>query len=97
MLDSNQLSHLDETKREINDKTILIKTAIDIQALLRLLIEKDIISKNEIDTKRKEVSSSPKYAGALQYIQEAEEEIQKYSADPQSLLKELFNRKLNNK
>lgn len=96
MLNSNQLSHLEETERDINDKKLILKTAIDIQALLRLLVEKEIISKDEMDEKREEVSSSSRYSMALQYIKEAEDEIRRYKNDPEALLREMFNRKINN-
>ena len=96
MLNPNQLSNLEETERDINDKKLILKTAIDIQALLRLLLEKGIISRDEINEKRDEVSSSPKYSMALQYIKEAEDEIRRYENDPKALLREMFNRKVNN-
>lgn len=96
MLNTNQLSNLEATEREINDRKLVLKTAIDIQALLRLLVEKEIITREELNASRAEVSSGTKYKAALQYITEAEADIAKYKNDPNALLKEMFNRKLNN-
>lgn len=69
--------------------------AIDIQALLRLLVEKEIISKKEIDRFREEVRNSPKYRNSITYVEQTLEEIKYYENDPQALLKEIMKQKLN--
>ena len=94
MLNTNQLSHLEETKNELETKQLILKTAIDIQALLRILVDKEIISKNEVDHYRNEVRRSPKYANAIEYIEQTLIEIQYYEKDPTTQLKELMRRKM---
>ena len=49
MLTTDQLSRLEATKRELNDRELIINTAVDIQATLQLLIKKGIITKEELD------------------------------------------------
>ena len=94
MLSTDQLSHLDQAARELGGRKLLLKTAIDVQALLRLLVEKGIITKEEVNEKRNEVSQSSTYRKALLYIEETEREIMKYQSDPQAALKEMFRRKM---
>lgn len=96
MLTTDQLSHLEDTKRDMTNKKLILDTASDIQALLQLLVAKEIITKEEIDKYRKIVKNSQKYRASYTYIIQALAEIEKYENDPQSLLKEMFNRKLNN-
>lgn len=95
MLTSDQMSNLEATEREVNDREFLIKTAIDIQAALQLLISKGIISKEELDQQRNIVSTKiPKYKDALTYINQTKQEIAHYKADPQAMLRAMFNAKL---
>ena len=97
MLSTDQLSHLDQAARELGGRKLLLKTAIDVQALLRLLVEKGIITKEEVNKKRNEVSQSKKNRKALLYIEETEREIMKYQSDPQAALKEMLRRKMDGK
>lgn len=95
MLTSNQMSNLEATEREVNDREFLIKTAIDIQAALQLLISKGIISKEELNQQRNIVSTKiSKYRDALTYINQTKQEIAHYKADPQAMLRAMFNAKL---
>lgn len=93
MLSNDQLSNLDQTARELGDRKLLLKTAVDVQALLRLLVDKGIITKDEIDEKREEVSQASRYRNAILYIHETEKEIAFYKNNPEAVLKELLRRK----
>lgn len=94
MLDTSQMGDLDAAARELHDKKTILDIAVDIQATLRLLVEKEIISKNEINRTRNEVRKSPKYANGYTYIRQTLNEIDKYKADPREHLKEMFKRKI---
>lgn len=69
MLDLNEMTNLEEAKRNIQDKAVILNAAIDIQALLRLLVEKEVIGKEEINSQRQEVRESSKYRNAITYIE----------------------------
>ena len=94
MLTTEQMAHLEEAKRDCNDKQLILNTAVDIQALLRLLVDKEIISKREVAMYRKEVRESPKYAAMQMYIDQTLKEIEAYENDPQLQLKAMLDRKM---
>lgn len=93
MLSTEQLSHLDDAKTNVNDKKMILDVAVDIQSLLRILVEKEIITREEVEEKRNEVRSSAKYKNAYTYIEQTLQEIEIYEKDPQARLREMFNRK----
>ncbi len=61
MLKTNQLLDLDGAVEDLKNKALILQTGIDLQALLRLLVDKGIISREEIREYRNEVSNSPKW------------------------------------
>ena len=95
MLSNEQLGDLKNARKDIENKSMILNTAIDIQALLRLLVEKGIISKPDMNRLRNEVRSSPRYANAFTYVEQTLREIAYYENDPQALLREMFQRKTN--
>ena len=94
MLTTDQMGNIQNAKTDIENKKLILNTAIDIQALLRLLVEKEIISKKEIDRFREEVRNSPKYRNSITYVEQTLEEIKYYENDPQALLKAIMKQKL---
>lgn len=95
MLTADQMENIQNAKTDIENKKLIFNTAIDIQALLRLLVEKEIISKKEINRFREEVRNSPKYRNSITYVEQTLEEIKYYENDPQALLKAIMKQKLN--
>lgn len=95
MLSMKQMEDLDTAKRDLENKKLILDTAIDIQALLRLLVEKKIITREEVSRFRKEVRSSSKWKAANTYIEQTMEEIIFYQNNPQLALKAMFAAKLN--
>lgn len=97
MLSTEQLADLESAKRDVQNKQMVLSTAIDIQALLRILVDKGITTKEEVDEYRDEVRRGQKYSKAVLYLEQTMQEIQMYENDPQALLREMFNRKLQGK
>lgn len=96
MLNMNQMEDLDTARRDLENKKLILDTAIDIQALLRLLVEKKIVTREEVNRFRKEVRLSSKWKAANTYIEQTMEEIDFYQRNPQMALKAMFEAKLNN-
>ena len=65
MLKTKQLSDLEGAAEDLKNKAMILQTGIDLQALLRLLVDKWIISREEIREYRNEVSGSPKWGAAV--------------------------------
>lgn len=93
MLETSQLSNLDSAQQDLNNKKLLLNNLIDVQALLRILVDKDIITKEEMDQYRDEVRRSPKYSALQTFIDQTQQEIDTYKKDPQALLREMLKRK----
>ena len=84
---------LEGAAEDLKNKAMILQTGIDLQALLRLLVDKGIISREEIREYRNEVSGSPKWGAAVSFIEQAKAEIEHYEANPRELLAELLRRK----
>ena len=95
MLQTNQMSDLDGAARDLHNQKLLLDTMVDTQVILQILVEKEIVTREEVAEMRDVVKRAPKYRDAYTYIQQTAEEIKKYKDDPQALLREMLNRKLN--
>ena len=97
MLNMSQMSDLDATLEDIKNKKLILDIGIDTQATLRILVDKGIVSREEVQKYREEVRNSPKWTAAYQYIVENLEEIARYKADPKSLLRAMMEAKMSGK
>ena len=97
MLNINQLADFDAAKLDIQNKQMILSTAIDIQALLRMFVDKGMLTKEEINQYREEVRKSPKYHTAMLYVEQTLAEIQAYEKDPQLRLRTMFDLKMQGK
>lgn len=94
MLNTKQMADLDSAKQDIQNKQIILSTAIDVQALLRILVDKEIVTREEVNQYRAEVRKSPKYSAAATYVEQTLSEIETYEKDPQMRLREMLNRRM---
>lgn len=82
----------DEALHELMVQETIVSVAVDIQALLRILVEKEIITKDEVNHYRDEVRNGPKYKPV---IERQKEGFQVAKDNPQEYLKAIFNAKMN--
>jgi hypothetical protein len=94
MLSMNQLSDLDSTAADLHNKQLILNTAIDVQVILQLLVEKEIVTREEVASKRETVRSQPKYKNAITNIEQNIAEVLLYKENPQALLKHMMDMKL---
>lgn len=94
MLSMNQLSDLDSTAADLRNKQLILNTAIDVQVILQLLVEKEIVTREEVASKRETVRSQPKYKNAITNIEQNIAEVLLYKENPQALLKHMMDMKL---
>ena len=87
--------HIDDTLEDLSNKEIMLKTAIDIQALLQLLVKNNVITKEDMDYQRKVVSNNGKYKASLDYIQQNKEMFNRAKDNPQEYLQALLKAKMN--
>ena len=98
VLSYDQLAHIDETEREIINRKLIINTAIDVQVILQLLIEKEIITREDVQRMRTTVSvNDSRYSNAKKWIDQAEAELARAKIDPQWVLKAMMDEKIRGK
>lgn len=85
----------DEGLHELMIQESIINVAVDVQALLRILVEKEVITKEEVNYYRSEVRNSPKYKSVIEDIQRQKTGFQSAKNNPQEYLKAIFNAKMN--
>ena len=85
----------EEALHELQLQETILKTAIDVQVALRILVDKEIATREEIQKYREEVSSSPKYKIVLDDIQRQKAGFQAAKDNPQDYLKALLRAKMN--
>lgn len=85
----------EEALHELQLQETILKTAIDVQVALRILVDKEIATREEVQKYREEVSSSPKYKIVLDDIQRQKAGFQAAKDNPQDYLKALLRAKMN--
>lgn len=84
----------DEALHELMIQERILETSIDVQALLRLLVHKGLISREEISFYREEVRNSSKYKSTIESIESQKQGFQAAKENPQEYLKALFKAKM---
>lgn len=87
----------DDAIQELLVQEQVLNTAIDIQALLRILVAKGIITKQELDDSRAEVRSGKKYKATIEIIEAQKNGFMAAKEDPQAYLKAIFKAKMDGK
>lgn len=85
----------DEALHELMIQETIVNVAVDVQALLRILVEKEIITRDKVQAYRDEVRNSPKYKPVIEDIQRQKCGFQAAKDNPQEYLKAIFNAKMN--
>lgn len=87
----------DEALHELQAQETILKAAIDVQVALRILVDKGIVTRDEVKRYREEVNNSPKYKSAMEDIQRNKAGFQAAKDNPQEYLKALFKAKMDGK
>lgn len=85
----------DEALHELQVQEIIMNVAVDVQTVLQILVDKGIVSREEVSAYRNRVRNSPKYKPALDEIDRQKQAFQMAKDNPQDYLKALFNAKMN--
>lgn len=85
----------EEALHELQVQETILKTAIDVQVVLRILVDKKIVTREEVQKYREEVSNSPKYKIVLDDIQKQKVGFQAAKDNPQDYLRALLKAKMN--
>lgn len=85
----------EEALHELQVQETILKTAIDVQVVLRILVDKEIVTREEVQKYREEVSNSPKYKIVIDDIQRQKAGFQAAKDNPQEYLQALLRAKMN--
>ena len=84
----------EEALHELMTQQTIMDIAVDVQVLLRILVDKEIITREEVNQYRQEVRNSPKYKPVLDDIRRQREAFQSAKDNPQEYLKEILKAKM---
>lgn len=85
----------EEALQELKLQQTIFDVAVDIQSLLRILVDKQIITREEVAKYREEVRNSPKYKPVLDGILKQTRGFQAAKDNPQEYLQALLRAKMN--
>ena len=83
-----------ELKEEAILKKLILDTAVDVQSVLQLMIKKEMITKEELDSARDYVRNIPKYKASYEAINELFKAGDVYERDPQAYLRAIVKAKM---
>ena len=84
----------DEALHELYTQETIMQIAVDVQTILQILVDKEIVEREEVNMYRYRVRNSPKYKPTLEEIERQKIAFQKAKDNPEAYLKELFKEKL---
>lgn len=87
----------EEALQELQIQETILNVAVDVQALLRILVDKEIITREEVKQYREEVRNSQKYKVVLDDIQRQKFGFQAAKDNPQEDLKAILKAKMDGK
>lgn len=87
----------DDALHELQMQETILKTAIDVQVVLRILVDKGVVTREEVKQYREEVNNSPKYKLAMDEIQRNKAGFQAAKNNPQEYLQAIFRAKRDGK
>lgn len=94
ILQAEHFANIEQTKNMIMDRDQQLNTMIDAQVILQLLVQKGIVTRQEVSEMRNIVRNSEKYKLATQWIDQAKKDLLLYETNPQTVLQELMRQKL---
>lgn len=95
MLSNSANYNINDALTEISEKEQILDAKIDSQVVLQLLVQKGIVTREEVQEMRNKVSNSSKYKATREYLEGAKKKAEQYRNDPQAHLRDLFAAKLN--
>lgn len=87
----------DEAIQELLLQEQVVNQAVDVQVLLRILVDKEIITRDEVNQYRQEVRNSPKYSTTIAKIESQKKGFEAAKNNPQEYLKALLKAKMEGK
>lgn len=97
MLSKNANYDLDQASQELMLQENILKNLIDTQVILQLLVQKEIVTREEVTNMRVNVRSRERYRSSIEYINQAKRNVEYYQQHPEQHLKDLLEAKTSGK
>lgn len=95
MLSRNANYDMDTALSEINEKKLLLDVKVETQLILQLMVQKGIVTREEVSSMREKVKNSPSYKPLYEYFEKAEQKVNYYKDNPEQHLKDILEAKMN--
>lgn len=95
MLSGNANYDMNTAMDEIKQKRLILDMKVETQIILRLMVKKGMVTREEVAEMRNKVKNSPEYKAAYEYLRQAEQKAEYYKANPERHLRDLFKTKMN--
>lgn len=95
MLSRDANYNMDQALSEIGNMKNIIDTKVETQVVLQLMVEKGIVTREEVANMRAKVKSQPYYKAAYDYLDGAKKKAEYYKSNPQDHLRDVLNAKMN--
>ena len=95
MLSRNANYNMDTALSEINQKKLLLDVKVETQLILQLMVQKGIVTREEVSSMREKVKNSPSYKPLYEYFEKAEQKANYYKDNPEQHLKDILEAKMN--
>lgn len=97
MFKRDDLYHPDNMISEANNMRLILDTKVETQVILQLLVEKGIVTREEVAVKREYVKSQPQYKACYDVLEGSANMGQYYKDHPEEHLKDLMKAKMEGK
>ena len=84
----------DEALHELRTQETIMNIAVDVQTTLQILVDKGVVSREEVAVYRERVRNSPRYKPVLEQIDRQKRAFQTTKENPQDYLKALLQAKM---
>ena len=96
-LSRNANYDMDQAANELMLQENILNALIETQTILQLLVQKDIVSREEVASMRNTVRSQGKYKSSYEYIQNAKANVEYYKKNPEQHLRDVLKAKMDGK
>ena len=87
----------DEALHELILQETIVNLAVDVQTVLQILVDKEVVTREEVNTYRNRVRNSSKYKATIDDIELQKKGFQAAKDDPEAYLRSLFQAKMDGK
>lgn len=95
MLSRDANYNMDTALNEINVKELLLDVKVETQVILQLLVQKGIVTREEVSEMRNKVKNSSMYKTTYDYLDHAKKKANYYKDNPEQHLKDILAAKMN--